>query len=167
MIPVAILCGGYGTRSHLPINKCFVDVNGKPFLLHVMENLEDQGFTSFVLCRGCSGTLTALRDARGQLGDQFLVVYGDTLLRMDYEDFVATWLQSDMPAATAIYDNIDAGVNGLTVSTLDLVGPDKTSLVDLQNELAIRKWTLRYSAPNRWLEVGTPQALAETKERLF
>ena len=129
MISVAILCGGRGTRANLPINKCFVDVAGKPFILHIMEQLEQYGFTSFVLCRGEEGTLAALRNARTQLGERFIVLYGDTLLRLDYSRFIAEWEDSGHPHACAVIDGVDAGVNGFTDWTLDVLDDTETSLV--------------------------------------
>jgi NDP-sugar pyrophosphorylase family protein len=167
MMPVAILCGGYGTRAQQPINKCFVDVGGKPFILWIMERYEAQGFTTFVLCRGTSGTLAALRDAREQLGERFILNYGDTLLRLNLKDFVARWDNSKSPSITAIYDKIDAGVNGFMTHTLDMLDEDVTDLKVLQQELKMRAMTCHYDAPLPYLEVGTPQALAHTKRELL
>ena len=55
MIPVAILCGGKGTRlkpltAKLP--KCLVDVNGRPFLVHQLELLKRNGYTDVLLLSG-------------------------------------------------------------------------------------------------------------------
>lgn len=166
MIPVAILCGGHGTRSKQPINKCFVSVNGKPFILRVMEQLEDYGFSTFVLCRGTSGTLTALRNARDQLGERFLVLYGDTYLPMNYMKFINAWDQSGLPSITATIMSIDAGVNGFSAWMLDLLDENETDLSVLQHELQNRCLTYHYLAPHPWLEVGTPEALAKTKATL-
>lgn len=60
MIPVAILCGGKGTRlapltDHLP--KSLVDVNGKPFILHQLDLLKRQGYTDVVLLTGHLGSM--------------------------------------------------------------------------------------------------------------
>lgn len=167
MLPIAILCGGRGTRANLPINKCFVSVNGKPFILRVMEQLEDYGFSTFVLCRGNSGTLTALRDARDQLGERFLVCYGDTLLPMDYANFVDEWNESTLPAISATIMSIDAGVNGFSAWTLDLLDETVTDLSVLQTELRNRCLVHYYLAPERWHETGTPEALAETRATLI
>lgn len=167
MIPVAILCGGHGTRSNLAINKCFVDVNGKPFILRIIENLETFGFTNFVLCRGTNGTLSALRDARESLGERFLVVYGDTYLPIDYTRFLLEWEGSGRPSITAVYDGIDAGVNGFVDWTLDLLDDTETSLVSLRSELRARYMTQHFFSKQKWHEVGTPEALAETRAALI
>ena len=167
MLPVAILCGGYGTRAQQAINKCFVPVGDKPFILYLMEQMETQGFTTFVLCRGTGGTLAALRDARDQLGERFLVLYGDTYLPLNFRDFVNAWDRSNAPSITAMYDKVDAGVNGFMTHTLDMVDEDVTSLATLQVELRTRLMTCHYPAPLRWNEVGTPEALAQTKRELL
>jgi NDP-sugar pyrophosphorylase family protein len=162
MIPVAILCGGHGTRADLPLNKCFVDVNGKPFILRIMDQMEEQGFTTFVLCRGTSGTLQALREARGQLGERFLVVYGDTLLPLLFSNFLDVWDRSHAASIVAERDGIDAGVSGYHTWMLDLV--DSTDLTDLRVDACKHGRMYHYIAPNPWHEVGTPEALAEARE---
>ena len=70
MIPVAILCGGKGTRlapltDHLP--KSLIDVNGKPFILHQFDLLKKNGYTDIVLLTGHLGHLieNRLGDGRG------------------------------------------------------------------------------------------------------
>lgn len=162
-IPIAILCGGYGTRSGQPINKCFVEVAGKPFLLWTLDQMEQQGYSTFVLCRGTGGTLTALRNARDQLGEKFLVAYGDTYLSTDLRDFVQKWETSKAPSITAIYDKIDAGINGFYTHTLDMLDDDVTDLKVLQKELKARMMTCHYDAPVPYYNVDTPAALAETR----
>ena len=52
MMPVAILCGGLGTRlgdetKHKP--KSLVDVNVKPFIVHQLELLKRNGYTDIIL----------------------------------------------------------------------------------------------------------------------
>ncbi len=163
MIPVALLCGGHGTRAKTPINKCFVDVAGKPFLLRILEQYESQGYNTFVLCRGTDGTLNALRNARDQLGERFICQYGDTLLRLDLADFIARWDMSHAPSVSAIYDKTDAGVNGFMTHTLDMCDEEVSDLKILQQELKARGMTHHYAAPEPWLEVGVPTALAETR----
>ena len=55
MIPVAILCGGKGTRiarGDQDTPKPLVDVGGHPILWHVMALYAAQGFTEFLLLTG-------------------------------------------------------------------------------------------------------------------
>jgi NDP-sugar pyrophosphorylase family protein len=163
MLSVAILCGGKGTRAQQPINKCFVEVAGKPFILHVMEQLEFFGFTTFVLCRGEDGTLAALRNAREQLGERFLVCYGDTYLPLDYVQFIKEWDLSGKPCAMARIKGIDAGVNGFTDWVLDMLDETETSLVPLQKELRNLGLVNYFPAPEPWHEVGEPRGLEEAR----
>ena len=58
MLPVAILCGGLGTRLK-PITekipKALVEVAGKPFIFHQLEYLSQQNIEKVVLCLGHMG----------------------------------------------------------------------------------------------------------------
>ncbi len=58
MYPVAVLCGGLGTRMRpatetLP--KAMIPVGGEPFLYHLLRLLERKGFSKVVLCVGYLG----------------------------------------------------------------------------------------------------------------
>lgn len=162
-LPVAILCGGHGTRAKQPINKCFTSVAGKPFLLHTLEMLEIQGFSTFVLCRGTDGTLADLRKAKDQLGEKFLLLYGDTMLRINYSLFVHDWEKARTPAAMATWDEVDAGVHGLTSWMLDMLDDDYTDFVALRDEARKRMMIHIYESPVPWLEVGTETAIELTR----
>lgn len=58
ILPVAILCGGLGTRLK-PITekipKALVEVAGKPFIFHQLEYLSQQNIEKVVLCLGHMG----------------------------------------------------------------------------------------------------------------
>jgi glucose-1-phosphate cytidylyltransferase len=58
--PVAILCGGRGTRlqEHTQsIPKPLVEIGGRPIVWHVIQIYAVQGFRDFVLCTGYKGEL--------------------------------------------------------------------------------------------------------------
>ena len=111
---VVILAGGLGTRLGpltRPHPKPMVPVKGVPYLEHQLRLLARQGLTDIVLLTGYLGeqieeyfgdgdrmglrlrysreleplgTGGALRQARPLLEEAFLVIYGDSYLRIDY-----------------------------------------------------------------------------------
>ncbi|HKC60331.1 MAG TPA: nucleotidyltransferase family protein [Myxococcales bacterium] len=136
MIQVAILAGGLGTRlgpatSRIP--KALVPVNGRPFLAHVLELLEEHGLKRILVCVGhhaeqlerafgdgssagvqltwhrdgphLLGTGGALRAALDRLEDEFLVLYGDTYLDIDYGAVVRAFRASGKPALMTVFRN--------------------------------------------------------------
>jgi N-acetyl-alpha-D-muramate 1-phosphate uridylyltransferase len=138
------------------------------------------------------GTLAAVRKASELLGDRFLVLYGDTYLQLDYRAVAEGWELSGLPAVmtvlrnegrwdrsnvefdgqtVVVYDKhnptpdmhwIDYGLGGLEHSTLDLVGPEINDLAELYHVLAERSELLGYTVTERFYEIGTTDALAET-----
>lgn len=59
-LPVAILCGGRGTRLHehvSPIPKPLVEIGGHPILWHVIRIYAAQGTRRFLLCLGYKADL--------------------------------------------------------------------------------------------------------------
>src|SRR5437763_15483290 len=58
--PVAILCGGRGTRLQertQSIPKPLVEIGGRPIVWHVIQIYAAQGFRRFLLCTGYKGEL--------------------------------------------------------------------------------------------------------------
>jgi NDP-sugar pyrophosphorylase family protein len=220
--PVCILAGGLGTRlgSHVrDTPKPLIEVAGEPFLYHQLRLLAAHGAHEIVLCVGylgeqieaaigasrfglriaysydgpeLIGTLGAIRRAAPLLGDRFLVLYGDTYLRIDYAGATAAWQRSGLPAMMTVLRNegrwdtsnvdfdgarvlaydkraphtrmawIDYGLGGLARSALDAVGPEVVDLSDLYHHLAAQGKLFGYAATERFYEIGTPAALAET-----
>lgn len=112
--------------------KPLVVVDGRPFLLHQLELLADNGVRRAVLCVGYrgelveqtigyrrfgieieysydgtspSGTLGAIRGALKVLGKKFLFLYGDTYLEVNYREVSDCWLQSGLPAMMTVFRN--------------------------------------------------------------
>lgn len=138
-----------------------------------------------------AGTLGAVRGARGLLGERFLILYGDTYLRIAYDDVAERWAESGLPAMMSVLRNagrwdtsnaeyaddrvvtydkaaptpamawIDYGLGGLTADALDVAGPEERELATLYAELARRGELFGYAATERFYEIGTPAALAE------
>lgn len=133
-LPVAILAGGLATRLH-PITetipKALVDVAGKPFIHHQLELLRAAGIQRVVLCVAhlaeqleaalgdgsrfgvelryshdeLLGTGGALRQALPLLGERFLVLYGDSYLRCDYQAIARTFIESGKLGLMTVYRN--------------------------------------------------------------
>lgn len=219
---VCILAGGLGTRlgervARVP--KPLLEVAGEPFVLHQLQLLARHGADHVVLCvgylgelieervgptrfgvrieysydaPGLDGTLGAVRRALPLLPEAFLVLYGDTYLRLNYEAAVASWRRSGClglmtvlrnegrwDSSNAVYADglvlkydklstesdlrwIDYGLGGLRPEALDLVGPDESDLAALYARLADRGELCGFVVDERFYEIGSAAALAET-----
>jgi NDP-sugar pyrophosphorylase family protein len=220
-LPVCILAGGLGTRLGETVRdtpKPLLKVAGEPFLAHQLRLLASYGVERVVLCVGylgevieagigaeqfgieiaysydapeLDGTLGAIRRAAGLLGERFLILYGDTYLRVDYAGAAGTWEESGAPGLMVVLRNegrwdtsnalyadgrivaydkaapvagmhwIDYGLGGLEAAALDLVPPSESDLSGLYRELAGSGSLCGYEATERFYEIGTPAALAE------
>ncbi len=223
---VCVLAGGRGTRlGHLveTAPKPIIEVAGEPFLIHQLRLLSSCGIRKVVLCVGhlrhqieltvgrrwgdldidysydspaLDGTLGAVRNAAPLLGRRFLVMYGDTYLRVDYRGFYCSWLASQLPAGMVVLRNdnrwdhsnaifadglvtlydkfgktpemrwIDYGLGALTCEALGRIDPSERDLSTLYHELSVRRELFGYEATQRFYEIGTPEALAETDDFL-
>jgi NDP-sugar pyrophosphorylase family protein len=221
--PVCILAGGLGTRLGARVRdtpKPLLEVAGEPFLIHQLRLLAAHGAHRVVLCVGYLGeqieqrvgaqrfdieiaysydgpvpigTLGAVRKATPLLGSHFLILYGDTYLRIDYRAVAATWERTALPGLmtvlrnegrwdisnaafdgrlVTVYDKrtprpdmawIDYGLGGLRADALTAVGADVEDLSDLYHVLAGRGELCGFAATERFYEIGTSDALAETE----
>jgi NDP-sugar pyrophosphorylase family protein len=216
--PVCILAGGLGTRLGEVVRdtpKPLLEVAGRPFALWQLELLRSYGAERVVMCVGylgetieaavgspfgldvryvydppeLAGTAGAIRGALDLLGERFLVLYGDTYLRIDYADvdraFAASgklglmtvlrndgrWDSSNVlleDGRIARYDKvnptpdmhwIDYGLGALRPDALETPGDD---LANVYAALAARGDLAGYEATERFYEIGTPDSLAET-----
>jgi N-acetyl-alpha-D-muramate 1-phosphate uridylyltransferase len=220
--PVCILAGGRGTRLGSLVErtpKPLIEVAGEPFLLHQLRLLAANGATSVVVCvgylgeqveecvgakrfgvtiayshdaPGLGGTLGAIRGALRLLPDRFLVLYGDTYLRLDYRAAASAWRASGLLGLMTVFRNdgrwdrsnviyrngrvlaydkaaptpamrwIDYGLGGLDARALELVEPELRDLAPLYRRLAELGELCGYEVAERFYEIGTPEALAET-----
>jgi NDP-sugar pyrophosphorylase family protein len=220
--PICILAGGLATRlgeTARDTPKGLLEVAGEPFLVHQLRLLASHGAREVVLCVGYLGeqiverigdeqfgvriqyshdgprpvgTLGAVRRALPLLAPRFLVLYGDTYLRIDYAAASAQWASSGLQAmmtvlrnegrwdvSNALFDGdrvtnydkrtpgddmrwIDYGLGGLDARALEAVGDEVSDLGDLYHELAVRRQLFGFEATKRFYEIGTPAALAET-----
>ncbi|MDQ6841978.1 MAG: NTP transferase domain-containing protein [Actinomycetota bacterium] len=220
--PLCILAGGLGTRLGSKVRdtpKPLLEVAGEPFLHHQLRLLAAHGAREAVICVGYLGeqierrigselfgvriaysydgpaplgTLGAVRKAAPLLGPEFLVLYGDTYLRVNYGAATRGWRRSGLPAMMTVLQNagrwdvsnsafdgelvtvydkrspsaslewIDYGLGGFTAAALDAAGEEISDLAVLYSELAQRRQLFGFAATRRFYEIGTPEALEET-----
>jgi N-acetyl-alpha-D-muramate 1-phosphate uridylyltransferase len=117
--------------SQMP--KALVPVNGRPFFAHVLDLLAERGLKRILVCVGhhaeqlerafgdggeagvqltwhrdgprLLGTGGALRAALDRLEEEFLVLYGDTYLDIDYGAVVRAFRASEKPALMTVFRN--------------------------------------------------------------
>jgi N-acetyl-alpha-D-muramate 1-phosphate uridylyltransferase len=203
--------------------KALVEVAGKPFLFHQLAMLRDQGVAEVVLCigrfgeairdvvgdgsdhglavaysedpPGRSGTATAVRNALSLLGNEFMVLYGDTYLRIDFADVHRAFRRSERLALLTVlrnrgrWDRSNTELHGDIVVRHDKRNPTPAmewidyglaalrvgafarreaaeDLSDVYGRLAADGQLAAYPVSARFYEIGTPQALAETSRFL-
>ena len=219
---VCILAGGRGRRLGprvADVPKPLLEVAGEPFIFHQLRLLARHGAKRVVLCvgylgeriqerigqrrfglrieysfdaPGLDGTLGAIRHAQHLLGDRFLVLYGDTYLRLDYGAAAAEWRTSgclglmvvlrndgrwdqsntvyahcrviahDKSATTSAMRWIDYGLGGLQAEALECVPASERDLSSLYKRLAELGELYGCEARERFYEIGRPESLAET-----
>jgi NDP-sugar pyrophosphorylase family protein len=199
--------------------KPLLPVAGRPFLFHQLELLRRFSAERVVLSVGylgdqireavgdgadfgldvryCEdgpvpiGTAGAIRKALPLLGDRFLVLYGDTYLKIDYADFDRKAAACGFPAMMAVLRNegrwdtsnaefadgrvrydkfhpdtgmhyIDYGLSSLTQAALGMCASDAPDLATVFSCLSQARQLAGYEARQRFYEIGTPDALAET-----
>lgn len=130
-----ILASGLGTRLRpltLEIPKSMVLINGKPFLERQLELLKKKGFKKIILClaylgdkiesyfgngdnfgldivysRGdiAWGTGGNIKNAENLLEKEFLFLYGDSFLDIDYQDAISYFHKTGKMGATVVFQN--------------------------------------------------------------
>lgn len=135
MMQAIILAGGLGTRLRPLTHKFpkpMVLIKGKPFLEYQLEMLKKNGFNDFILCTGYLGekieeyfgngqslgihityskenvplgTGGALKNAKKLLENEFVLIYGDSFLPMDYKFLIADFSKSKKLAMTVVFKN--------------------------------------------------------------
>lgn len=199
------------------VPKPLIEVAGRPFLAHVLTLLRAHGASRVVLCvgylgeliearlgsgsdfgldlryrydpPGLAGTAGAVRAALDDLGERFMVLYGDTYLRIDYADVArrrgeavmtvlengGRWDTSNVlfrDGRVLLYDKrspspemrwIDYGLSVLTPGVLG----EEADLSDVFARLSREGRLAGYLATERFYEIGTPASLAETEAFLL
>jgi N-acetyl-alpha-D-muramate 1-phosphate uridylyltransferase len=220
--PVAILAGGLATRlgdTTKAIPKALLDIAGTPFVFHQLELLRAARATRVVMCvahladqieaavgtgwRGVEvayshdqleGTGGALRRALPLLGDQFLVLYGDSYLRCDYAAIARAWLGSGKLGLMTVFRNdgrydasnveytdrivrydktttrgmthIDWGLGGFRAAAFAGYPEGKLDLQRVYQDLLAGGELFGYEVFDRFYEIGSHAGLEETRRLL-
>jgi NDP-sugar pyrophosphorylase family protein len=196
-----------------------VEVAGRPFVDHQLSLLRRHGAEKVVLCLGyradavekhvgdgsrygldvryshdgleVAGTAGAVRAALPLLGDEFMVLYGDTYLRIDYADVVSAfqgsalsalmtvlWNRGRWGASNVVYRDdrivaynkrqppqdaewIDYGLSMFNREVIER--SNESDLGDVQQRLASQGQLAGYVATRRFYEIGTPDGLKDTR----
>lgn len=227
MPPIAIIAGGLATRMRPyteKIPKALLDVNGKPFILHQLSKLRENGITRVVVCAGylggmiedtlgngsavdmkiqysrdwpdMLGTGGAVKKALPLLGAEFMTIYGDSYLDIDYGSVYGFFKNSHCPALMTVCNNENGTeksnvclkdgmvinydkVNsypcmkwldfGLSVFKSDVFAdlPDKAfDLGILFQELARKSRLAGYEVHEQYYEIGSPAGLEAFRDKM-
>jgi len=223
---VVILAGGLGTRLRpltFEIAKSMAPVNGRPFLEHQIKYLKQQGMKKILLCVGYLseqvveyfndgkkfgveiqysvereplGTGGALKNAEGKIGEEFILVNGDTYLPLDYKRLLDFWKQKKKNVIVA-YNNaekivgnnmfvkggkvlaysknssigmnsVDAGVYVFNRDVLSFIPKNKKVSLETEifSKLIEQKQLAGYVTSQRFYDMGTPERLKKMEEIL-
>jgi NDP-sugar pyrophosphorylase family protein len=204
------------------VPKPLIPVGGRPFAEYQLELLRRNGADLVVFCVGyrgelfeqvlgdgsrfdldlrysfdgeeLAGTAGAVRRALPFLGGWFLVLYGDTFLRIDYRAVAAAFAgagrqglmtvlrdrDGSLPCNAVVagdrvvaYDKetrpvgadwIDYGLSAFSAEVFTRDG--SSDLASIQHILAASGNLTAYEATHRYFEIGTPDALRETEQFL-
>ena len=131
-LDVLILCGGFGKRLKeigLKCPKPMVEINGRPFLEILIEHISSFGFRRYILCAGFKsdvieqyfqkkndgntyilskedkqlGTGGGIKKAESYIsGSTFIVINGDSICRINLNDFVKFHKSNNASVSMAI-----------------------------------------------------------------
>jgi N-acetyl-alpha-D-muramate 1-phosphate uridylyltransferase len=204
------------------IPKAIVDVAGKPFIIRQLEYLRRQGVKRAVLCTGylgeqiqsvvgdgaeigikvqysqdwptLMGTGGALKQALPLLEPEFMILYGDSYLPIDFAAVEDRFMKSGNAALMTVLRNedrgdksnvlfrdgriieynkklprpemeyIDYGVGAMRSEVLAEQPAGPFDLADVYHRLSTTGQLAAHEVHERFYEIGSPQGLAETIE---
>jgi N-acetyl-alpha-D-muramate 1-phosphate uridylyltransferase len=199
------------------IPKALVDINGEPFIAHQLRLLSGAGVERVVMCVGylgelieefagdgsryglqvsysrdgakLRGTAGAVRNALPLLGEQFLVLYGDSYLPCDYRAVEQAFIGSGQPGLMTVFRNrnewgisnvelvggqiaaydkmtptaameyVDYGLSAFHASVFSAGGEGAADLVDIFQELIGQRALAGLEVKERFYEVGSWQGI--------
>lgn len=206
------------------IPKALIPIQGEPFIAHQLRLLSSAGVDRVVLCVGhlggmiqdfagdgrrfglhvtyspdgpnLRGTAGALRNALSMLGDEFLVLYGDSYLPCDYRAVERAFLGSGQPGLMTVFRNrnqweisnvdfsagriaaydkrtpsaareyVDYGLCAFQASALSAGGEPPLDLTTVFQELIRRHALAGFEVKERFYEVGSWEGIRELQAYL-
>jgi NDP-sugar pyrophosphorylase family protein len=206
------------------IPKSMLEVAGEPFVAHQLRLFKREGLEKVVLCVGylseqledfvgdgsayglkvvysrdgekLMGTGGALLRALPQLGEEFLVTYGDSYLDIPFGPVVETFRESGLSGLMTVLHNrgkwdtsnvefdgkhiidyskrpsdrmehIDFGLSALKSAVFKGKPTDQHfDLADIYRDLVLRGDMAGYQVSRRFYEIGSPTGLAEINDYL-
>jgi len=183
-----ILAGGQGTRlaplTH-QVPKPMIMVAGKPFLHHQLALLKRQGITRLLILVGYLGqrimdyfedgrwlglqinysvedeplgTAGALKKAEPHLEEEFLLLYGDSYLPIDYQDVAKVFWTSGKRGLMVVFEDKDGSTmvrnnvaldGQMTITSYEKDSLDKTLRYVEAGVLAFRREVMDLIPPHR------------------
>lgn len=185
------MAGGLGTRLRpltLSTPKCMVKINDKPFIAYLLAKLSNHGFSHVHFCTGYLsdkvkdfvgngsrfglqvtytdeekplGTGGALKNAIKFLGDEFLLIQGDTYNTVDLKELAAHYRKNKYKALMVVSDNnshagifnanIDPKTSLITYYSKDKkeVGGSRMNCVDIGTYIFDRDFLSAFSPRRR------------------
>jgi MurNAc alpha-1-phosphate uridylyltransferase len=206
------------------IPKALIQINGEPFIAHQLRLLSSAGVDRVVMCVGylgemiqefagdgrrfglhvnyspdgpmLRGTAGAVRNALPLLGDEFLVLYGDSYLPCDYRTVEQVFLANGQPALMTVFRNlnqweisnvefaagqiaaydkktptvameyVDYGLSAFHASVFSAAGNQAVDLTTVFQDLIRRRALAGWEVKERFYEVGSWQGIRELEAYL-
>ena len=206
------------------IPKALIPINGEPFIAHQLRLMSSAGVDRVVMCvgylgemiqefagDGCRfglrvtyspdgpnlrGTAGAVRNALPMLGEQFLVLYGDSYLPCDYRAVERAFLGSGQPGLMTVFRNrnqweisnvefaggqiaaydkrtptagmeyVDYGLSAFHASVFSAAGEQAADLTAVFQELIREHALAGFEVKERFYEVGSWEGTRELQAYL-
>jgi len=175
---VIILAAGKGTRLGLTDRpKPLADINGRPFITFIFDQLIEAGFTRVVMCVAHMyekfielfpdryeslrirysfedepmGTGRTLKNANLFLSEDFvLVINGDTYVDINIKDYIKDFEESNAVCSIVLYQNINAGMYIIKREFIPYITADEPF----------------HTYSGEFIDIGTPKTYARAQDFL-